>query len=39
MDISSAVLFVVLAAVSMSYAWGMRGTIIGGERELCCPVR
>lgn len=37
MDISSAVLFVVLAAVSMSYAWGMRGTIIGGEKGAMLP--
>lgn len=37
MDISTALLCVVLTTLAASYAWGMRGAVIGGEKGAMLP--
>lgn len=37
MDISANILFIVFAGIAVSYGWGMRGTIIGGEKGAMLP--
>ena len=37
MDILKDIFFVLFAAISVSYGWGMRGTIIGGEKGAMLP--
>lgn len=37
MDISKAVLCVIFTTFAASYAWGMRGTVIGGEKGAMLP--
>lgn len=37
METSTAILFIVLSTISISYAWGMRGTTIGGEKGAMLP--
>ena len=37
MDFSTAFLFLALAMIGVSYGWGMRGTIIGGEKGAMLP--
>lgn len=37
MDIFSIIFFIVFSTVAVSYGWGMRGTIIGGEKGAMLP--
>lgn len=37
MDILNIIFFVVFSTVAVSYGWGMRGTIIGGEKGAMLP--
>ncbi len=37
MDILNSIFFVVFSAIAVSYGWGMRGTIIGGEKGAMLP--
>lgn len=37
MDILNSIFFVLFAAIAVSYGWGMRGTIIGGEKGAMLP--
>ncbi len=37
MDIWSNIFFIVFSTVAVSYGWGMRGTIIGGEKGAMLP--
>ncbi len=37
MDIITGIIFILFSAVSVSYGWGMRGTIIGGEKGAMLP--
>lgn len=37
MDIWSIIFFIVFSTVAVSYGWGMRGTIIGGEKGAMLP--
>ncbi len=37
MDILKDIFFVLFAAIAVSYGWGMRGTIIGGEKGAMLP--
>ncbi len=37
MEIMNAVFFIVFSAIAVSYGWGMRGTIIGGEKGAMLP--
>ena len=37
MNIFNILLFLLLSTVSVSYGWGMRGTIIGGEKGAMLP--
>ena len=37
MDIMSIIFFIAFSAIAVSYGWGMRGTIIGGEKGAMLP--
>ena len=37
MDILSSIFFIAFSAIAVSYGWGMRGTIIGGEKGAMLP--
>ena len=37
MDILSIIFFIAFSAIAVSYGWGMRGTIIGGEKGAMLP--
>lgn len=37
MDIFNIIFFIVFSAIAVSYGWGMRGTIIGGEKGAMLP--
>lgn len=37
MDILNSIFFVIFSAIAVSYGWGMRGTIIGGEKGAMLP--
>lgn len=37
MDIINNIIFVIFCAIAVSYGWGMRGTIIGGEKGAMLP--
>ena len=37
MDILSIIFFIVFSGIAVSYGWGMRGTIIGGEKGAMLP--
>ena len=37
MDILSIIFFITFSAIAVSYGWGMRGTIIGGEKGAMLP--
>ena len=37
MDIQSSIFFITFSAIAVSYGWGMRGTIIGGEKGAMLP--